>query len=119
MKTILALLMLVSTNAFAASWATENESGGFIILTEQPCELKKWKELYPYKVILTRDKLVSLAETDPNKIAFGCYTVPKDQPPIEGMFPIVSLVVVDPFSGEEFKDEHPLTIYLPIKELKI
>jgi len=119
MKTLLALLLLVSTNAFAASWATENESGGFIILTEQPCELEKWKDTYEYKVILTRDKSVSIAETDPNKIAIGCYTMPHDTPPVQGMYPIVSLVVVDPFTGEEFKDEHPLTIYLPIKELKI
>jgi len=52
-------------------------------------------------------------------VVIGCYTVPTDKPPIKGMFPIVSLIVQDPFSKEVIKDEHPITIYEPVPELRV
>jgi len=120
MKYLIAVVALVmSTVVHSATWITENVNGGFIVLTEQECPVAEWKELYPYKLVLTRDKATHFTETDPNKVVIGCYTIPTGKPPIKGMFPIVSLIVQDPFSNEVFKDEHPITIYEPVPELRV
>lgn len=116
---IAAVFLILSTTAHSAAWITENKMGGFIVLTEQPCPVEEWKEIYQYKLVLTRDKSVHFTETDPSKIVLGCYTIPSGDAPIAGMYPIVSLIVKDPFSGEVFKDEHPLPIYEPIPELRV
>jgi hypothetical protein len=111
MRYLALALLALSFNAQAEIWATPNVNGGFIFLLEDECEVAEWKEQYQYKMVATNDKSVPIDSTDKTQAVSGCYTMPNDRPPMAGMFPIVSVILIDPVTGETLRDEHPFPIY--------
>jgi len=74
----------------------ENESGGYIVLTHEKCQLESYQELFPYRGYATTN--------NPNVIYEGCYTIPdiSDAPKLPGYtaIPIVTFVDTDGYKAE-------------------
>lgn len=81
---------------------TPNEAGGHIVLTQEVCQLEKYKDLYPYRGYATT--------SNPNDLYEGCYTVPdiSGAPEIPGykVFPLVNFIDTD-----GIRVEYPLEIF--------
>lgn len=81
---------------------TPNEAGGHIVLTQETCQIEKYKDLYPYRGYATT--------SNPNDLYEGCYLVPdiSEAPQLEGMriIPLVNFIDTD-----GIRLEYPLEIF--------
>lgn len=99
---LVSLLLATDTTADSLKIYTPNDAGGHIVLTHEPCQLTKFKELYPYRGYATT--------SNPDDLYEGCYNVPSIEgaPQIPGykVFPLVNFVDAD-----GIKLEYPLEIF--------
>lgn len=99
---LIALLLAMDSYADNIEVYTPNDAGGFIVLTQEKCQLSKYKESFPYRAYATTN--------EPNVKHEACYDVPdiSQAPKVPGyrVFPIVNFIDVD-----GIRLEYPLEIF--------
>lgn len=100
---IVSLLLATDTLANSLKIYTPNHAGGHIVLTQENCQLEKFKERYPYRGYATT--------SNPDELYEGCYVVPSiaeapEMPPGYTIIPLVNYVDQDGITLE-----YPLEIF--------
>ena len=104
---LIALLLATDTVAESLKVYTPNDAGGYIVLTQEECQIEKHKERYPYRSYATT--------SNPDDLYEGCYIVPNvaEAKPVPGytIIPLVNFIDEDGITLE-----YPLEIFSSKKE---
>lgn len=99
---LVSLLLSIDSISQELKIYTPNEAGGHIVLTHEPCQIEKFKELYPYRGYATT--------SNPEDLYEACYVVPSisEAPQVPGMkiIPLVNFIDED-----GIRLEYPLEIF--------
>lgn len=99
---LVSLLLATDSIAQELKIYTPNDAGGHIVLTQESCQLEKFKEIYPYRGYATT--------SNPDDLYEGCYLVPdiSEAPQVPGMriIPLVNFIDAD-----GIRLEYPLEIF--------